>query len=91
VATKRVEAKNAVPVRMGAADFRKAIDEASRAGVDKDHMVLWLTLRDEAVLKRDRSVKIDEIGFANGEMRFCGVKVAHSGLEASALRVEGPE
>ncbi|MFI4975132.1 MAG: hypothetical protein ACHP84_11385 [Caulobacterales bacterium] len=88
MATKRAEPKSTVPVRLGAADFRKAIDEAERAGVQKDRMVLRLTLRDEAVLKRDPKVGVDEIDFANGEMRFHGVKVAHSGLEASALRVE---
>ena len=72
------------------ADFRQAIVQAELDGVGKDAMVLRLTLRDESELKRDPAVKVEEISFANGEMRFLGVKVVAGGIAVSALdRGEG--
>ena len=66
-------------------DFRAAIDQAERDGIAKADMTLRLTLRDEAELKRDPAIAIDEISFAGGEMRFLGVKVAPGGVTASSL------
>ena len=71
------------------ADLRSAIDKAETQGIDRDDMLLHLTLRDESVIKRSRSVGIDEISFADGQMRFVGVRVvvtsdAMSSLEAPA-------
>ncbi|HZZ35192.1 MAG TPA: hypothetical protein VFE03_05670 [Caulobacteraceae bacterium] len=51
-------------------------------------MTLRLTLGDVAALKRDRSLALEEISFANGEMRFRGVKVIAGGLAASELQFE---
>jgi hypothetical protein len=69
------------------ADLRSAIDKAETQGIDRGDMLLHLTLRDESVIKRSRSVGVDEISFADGEMRFIGVRVvvttdAMSSLEA---------
>ncbi len=71
------------------ADLRSAIDKAETQGIDRGDMLLHLTLRDESVIKRSRSVGIDEISFADGQMRFVGVRVvvtsdAMSSLEAPA-------
>jgi hypothetical protein len=69
------------------AELRSLIDKAETQGIDRGDMLLHLTLRDESVIKRSRSVGIDEISFADGEMRFVGVRVvvtsdAMSSLEA---------
>jgi hypothetical protein len=71
------------------ADLRSAIDKAETQGIERGDMLLHLTLRDESVIKRSRSVGIDEISFADGQMRFVGVRVvvtsdAMSSLEAPA-------
>ena len=71
------------------AELRSAIDKAEIQGIGRGEMLLHLTLRDESVIKRSRSVGIDEISFADGEMRFVGVRVvvtsdAMSSLEAPA-------
>jgi hypothetical protein len=57
------------------ADLRSAIDKAETEGIDRGDMLLHLTFRDEAMLKRSRSVGVDEVSFADGEMRFVGVRV----------------
>ncbi len=79
---------NAPPVRLGASDFRREIEKAELAGVEKSAMVLRLTLGDVAALKRDRSLAVDDISFAHGEMRFQGVKIVSGGLTASELQIE---
>jgi hypothetical protein len=71
------------------AELRSAIDKAETQGIGRGDMLLHLTLRDESVIKRSRSVGVDEISFADGEMRFVGVRVvvtsdAMSSLEAPA-------
>lgn len=65
--------------------FRQAIEKAEAEGASRGEMVLRLTARDSADLKRDRSVAVEDISFAGGEMRFLGVKVITGGIEASAL------
>lgn len=77
-------AKRTPPV-MRPKDFRAAIIQAERDGVAKAQMTLRLTLRDEAELKRDRTIAVDEISFAGGEMRFLGVKVSPGGVAVSSL------
>ena len=81
---------NAPPVRLGAGDFGREIEKAELAGVDKAAMTLRLTLGDVAALKRDRSLAVDDISFAHGEMRFRGVRIVAGGLAASELQIEGP-
>jgi hypothetical protein len=68
------------------ADLRSAIDKAETEGIARGDMLLHLTFRDEAMLKRSRSVGVDEVSFADGEMRFVGVRVVVSaGAIASSL------
>jgi hypothetical protein len=71
-----------VPTAVG---FRQAIAQAETDGIDKTDMTLRVTFRDESELKRDPSVRIDEISFLGGEMRFLGVKVVSGGITTSTL------
>jgi hypothetical protein len=80
---------NAPPGRLGAGDFQREIDKAELAGVDKAEMTLRLTLGDVAALKRDRSLAVEDISFAHGEMRFRGVRIVAGGMAASELQVDG--
>jgi hypothetical protein len=66
-------------------EFRTAIEKAEAAGAARADMVLRLTLRDAADLKRDRSVAVADISFADGVMRFMGVLVTPGGVAVSAL------
>jgi hypothetical protein len=75
----------AAAVRMRPAEFRHAIAAAEADGVAREAMVLRLTLRDDAELKRDPAVGLDEIRFADGEMRFLGVRVVVGGVPVSTL------
>ncbi len=68
-----------------AAGFRQAIAQAESDGIDKKKMTLRVTMRDESELKRDRTVRVDEISFKDGEMRFLGVKVVSGGITSSTL------
>src|SRR5690606_4669201 len=60
-------------IRPTAVVFREAIAKAEAEGVDKDGLILRLTLRDGADLKRDRTLALSDISFSDGEMRFLGV------------------
>jgi hypothetical protein len=51
------------------------IEAAVAAGVNRSHQVLQLTHGDSSKLKRDPSVRNDEISFENGTMVFIGVRV----------------
>lgn len=68
-----------------AAGYRAAIAKAEAAGVAKADMVLRLTLKNDADLKRDRTVGVHEISFLGGEMRFLGVKVVAGGVDIANL------
>ena len=63
--------------------FRAAIANAQAQGAESSTMLLRLTLGDEAKLRRDRSIPLEDIRFADGEMRFLGVKIVTG--ETSAL------
>lgn len=65
--------------------FRAAIEAAEAEGVKREAMTLRLTLRDVSELKRDPAVPVDDIHYADGEMRFLGVKVVQGGIVDSAL------
>jgi hypothetical protein len=80
-----VPAAAAVPARIRPAEFRHAIAAAEADGVAREAMVLRLTLRDDAELKRDPAVAMDEISFVGGEMRFLGVRVVAGGVPVSSL------
>lgn len=73
------------PPLLRSADFRQAIVKAQAEGAGADDLILRLTLRDESELKRDPTVKVDEISFAGGVMRFLGVKVVAGGVAVSSL------
>lgn len=77
------------PPAPAAITFRSAIERALQEGVDPEDMTLRLTLRDEAELKRDRTIAVEDISFSAGVMRFLGVKVATGGVPASTLDLGG--
>lgn len=72
-------------------EFRDMIEKAEADGAVRADMVLRLTLRDAADLKRDRSVAVEDISFADGMMRYIGVKVNAGGVAVSALRMAEDE
>jgi len=65
--------------------FRAAIEQARLEGIDRSALLLRLTLSDVSRLKRDREIAAEEISFADGEMRYLGVKVVGGDVETSAL------
>ena len=65
--------------------FSEAIAKAEQDGAVRSDMTLHLTLNDLTELKRDRSLAIEDISFAAGQMRFKGVAVKGGGVTASAL------
>ena len=65
--------------------LRGLIAAALRDGVDPEAMRLKLTVRDAATLKRHPAVGVHEIAFADGEMRFLGVRVSEGGVPQSEL------
>lgn len=76
---------NARPPLSRIPSLRAAIAAAEAEGAAKGEMVLRLTARDEALLKRDPSVATEEISFAGGHMRFLGVTVVVGGVTESQL------
>ncbi len=71
--------------------FRNAIEKAEGQGVSRSDMLLRLTARDVAGLKRDRTVPVEDISFSGGVMRFLGVEVVGGGVAASALEAVPPD
>jgi hypothetical protein len=65
--------------------FRKQIEAAVMEGAVVEDMTLRLTLGDAHKIKRDTSLALEDISFADGQMRFLGVKVEQGGVPASAL------
>jgi len=65
--------------------FRDAIEKAEADGIARADMLLRLTLGDVHKLKRDPDLALADISFAEGTMRFLGVKVEQGGVAASAL------
>lgn len=63
-----------------------AIRAALAGGADASALRLHLTRRDEDKLRRDPRVAMEDIRYADGEMRFLGVKVVSG--EVSELRTE---
>jgi len=74
------------PAARSVADvFTRQIEAAEQGGVDRGDMTLSLTLNDANELKRDRTLALEDISFAAGQMRFKGVKVKAGGVSASTL------
>lgn len=65
--------------------LRAIIADADEKGADRASLLLNLTHRDAALLKRSPAVAMEEISFLGGEMRFLGVKVEVGAVTVSAL------
>lgn len=65
--------------------FRREIETAIAGGASAKTMTLRLTLKDSRRLRRDDAVPLDQISYANGEMRYLGVRVLEGGVTVSAL------
>lgn len=65
--------------------LRAILADADRKGADPADLLLHLTHRDAALLKRSPAVAMEEISFLGGEMRFLGVKVEVGAVTVSAL------
>lgn len=73
------------------ADLRAAVARALEDGSNIKDLRLRLTRRQEADIKRSTEVTLDEVSFANGEMRFLGVKVLAGHIPESFLDLNGAE
>ena len=69
-----------------AVHFRDEIAKAEAQGVSRTDMTLQLTLSDVSHLRRDRSLPVADIKFADGAMWYLGVKVEQGGVPVSVLR-----
>ena len=79
------------PRRTAAAIFRDAIEKSEANGFERSTMVLRLSRADEADLRRDRTLALEDIRFSAGVMHFLGVRVAASGTAESTLDTSGIE
>lgn len=80
--------KRPPPARLRASaakHFRGEIEKAEADGVDRGDMILRLTFGDISQLKRDHEIALDDISFADGTMRYLGVKVEPGGTAVSVL------
>ena len=68
-----------------AEQLRSEIEKAEADGVARKDMTLKLTFGDVHQLKRDRKLALEDISFAEGVMRFLGVKVEQGGAAVSVL------
>jgi hypothetical protein len=66
--------------------FRTEIEQAASEGVSLGDLALHLTLGDISQLKRDRTVALADISFADGAMTYLGVTVVKGNVPQSALR-----
>ncbi len=65
--------------------FRSQIERAEADGTPRGDMTLRLTFSDASALKRDPNLPLADIHFAEGTMRFLGVRVEQGGVAVSAL------
>jgi hypothetical protein len=65
--------------------FRAEIEQAVADGAAREDMTLRLTLGDASKLKRDPTVAVSEISFAEGRMRFLGVDIQEVSVAESEL------
>ncbi len=72
-----------------AVQFGGEIQAALAEGASPDAMTLRLTLNDGRRLRRDQTVPLDQIRYAEGTMHFMGVRVVEGGIEASVLEQGG--
>ncbi len=69
--------------------FRKAIEAAEQEGVSREAMTLRLTLRDTTLIRRDNTIPVQDISFADGEMKVLNVRVISGGIPESVLDLGG--
>ncbi|HEX3920368.1 MAG TPA: hypothetical protein VHW60_23755 [Caulobacteraceae bacterium] len=69
-----------------AVQFRGEIEKAEADGVARADLLLKLTIGDANKLKRDNSLAITDISFADGVMWFLGVKTEQGGVAVSSLQ-----
>jgi hypothetical protein len=65
--------------------FRDQIEMAEADGFGRPQMMLRMTHADASLLKRDPSLAVSDISFADGIMRFLGVRVEEGGVAESVL------
>lgn len=70
--------------------IRDWIASADRQGVARSDMQLHLSDRDRSGLTRSARVRVEEISFTDGVMRFLGVEVAAATAAASSLATRAP-
>ncbi len=75
--------------RSPAGRLRKQIEGAEAGGLGRPEMTLRLTHADASLLKRDPELAVADISFADGVMRFLGVKVEAGGVTVSELVTAG--
>jgi len=69
----------------GVAGLRRAIASALEEGLTAKSLLLRLSRRDLAMLKRSPEVAVNEIRFAGESMHFLGIRVAEEPAEVSHL------
>jgi hypothetical protein len=65
--------------------FRSEIEAAELQGFAREALVLRLTLNDVNALKRDSSLAVADISFADGVMKYLGVRIEPGGVPESVL------
>jgi hypothetical protein len=75
--------------RSPAGRLREQIERAEASGLRRKQMMLRLTHADASLLKRDPELAMSDISFADGVMRFLGVKVEAGGVTVSELVTPG--
>lgn len=75
------------PKRRGspAKHFQAQIEKAEAGGQAREQMTLRLTLGDASLIKRDSTLAVSDISFADGIMRFLGVRIEEGGVTESEL------
>ncbi len=71
--------------------FRSEIEKAMADGAMLSALMLKLTLSDAAKLRRDPSIETEAISFADGQMRYLGVRVVEGDITTSTLLTRTPE
>lgn len=65
--------------------LRSDVDRAVAAGHDPATMTLRLTHADASQIKRDPNLDLADVSFADGEMRYLGIRVVQGGVAVSTL------
>lgn len=74
-----------LPPSPGVAGLRRDVIGALGEGIEARALLLRLSRRDMALLKRSPDVAVEEIRFADNAMHFLGVRVAAEAVDVSHL------